>query len=105
MNFIGYSHDATMKEDIEHITNLNSNEYSDDYNEDSLDDTHETDETNEDEMTKKCNMESKIKRKVINEVIEQLQQMLYKGDNEDIKKRHVTSAKKMIKNARKKNGF
>lgn len=101
MEFEGYSHNQIIKEDIEHLTNLNNQSSDDEYG--SVIDESSTE--NDKEMTKKYDMESKIKRKVINEVIEQLQEMLYKGDNEDIKKRHVSSAKKMIKNTRKKNNF
>ena len=107
MEFNGYSHNKSIQEEIEKMISLTSDK---DSNDEELDDKDKSierysNDENDEELTKKYDMESKIKRKVVNELISQLQEMLYEGDNEDIRKRNVTSAKKLIKSTRKKNKF
>ena len=93
MEFGGYSHDETTKKEIENLINYVS--------EDELKDSqNETDET---EHTKKIDLESSIKRKVINELIGQLQEMIENEDPPRVQKNK--QVRKQIKNMRKINKF
>ena len=99
MEFGGYSHDETTMKEIENLTNYVSEDNAfKDYSE-----KDNQNETNETEHTKKIDLESSIKRKVINEIIGQLQDMIENDDPPRVQKNK--QVRKQIKNMRKVNKF
>jgi len=109
MEFGGYSHNKNIQNEITKLSELNSADDSEDYFESA---SKTTEETNENEHTKKIDLESSIKKKVISDLIVQLKEMIGDDGSLDIdhsdspiRDRRTKQTKKHLKHIRKINDF